>query len=435
MNISFKDLYQHCLDLGYEKYITDTGNEVIKVSNVAVLTYGNKYVNIVAISRHLVIKSKFIITVRCLADSSIRYIETTDDHTCIRIQKYSTLENVKASKLCVFDYVPINIDNCESVGVVLSVEKNGNWNEYIYDLEVEDDGHCYYANNILVHNSQFINITPMVEHFAAKNNISNVKDVSSFSKEQLDELVTELDDFINNDVNIYIKNLINSECHTTQGHNLRYAREYVAAQGMFFKKKHYITHIIKHDDKHVDKFKYSGVSCKKTEIPAGMKSFLKNIFEDTCTKNWNETDYKKYIDSVFSDFIKKEYDDISLYKTYNTEKASTGFMLSEKGAGAHARAANIYNELLTTLQIDKKYEKIRPGDQLRYCYINDTNPYGINVIAFRDSIPKEFADIFTINYDLMFEKIFLSSLKGYISIMKFNPYSPNNKAVCDISEL
>lgn len=434
MDISFKDLFQCCLDKGFKKTITPSGNEVIKTNNISILTYGNTYVNIVAVSRHLVNKAKYRITFRCTIDNSIKFIETTDDHTCITIDKYCILENIKASKLQPFDYIPVNIDDKEGYGVVLSVEKLEQWDEYVYDLEVEDDNHCYYANNVLVHNSQFINITPMVDIYINKHNLA-ATDISTFTKVQLDELVAELDDFISNDVNIYINNLINTECHTTQGHNLRYAREYVAAQGMFFKKKHYITHIIKQDDKHVDKFKYSGVSCKKTEIPASMKSFLKTIFEDTCIKNWNEVDYRKYIDSIFSEFVKTTYEDIALYKTYNTEKASTGFMVSEKGAGVHARGANIYNQLLSDLHIAEKYEKIKPGDQLRYCYINDANPYGINVIAFRDSIPEEFKEQFTINYDLMFEKIFLSSLKGYITVMKFNPYSPNNKAICDIADL
>jgi hypothetical protein len=435
MDICFKTLFQQCLDKGFQKTVTPSGNELIKVTGISILTYGNKYVNIVAISRHLVNKAKYRITVRCITDNSIHFIETTDDHTCIRIVDRYLFENVKASKLETFDYIPMNINNKECIGIILNIDKLEQWDDYVYDLEVEDDLHCYYANNILVHNSQFINITPMAEDYAIRNNIQNIKDVASFSKEQLDGLVSELDDFINNDVNIYVKNLINSECHTTQGHNLRYAREYVAAQGMFFKKKHYITHIIKHDDKHVDKFKYSGVSCKKTEIPASMKSFLKNIFEFTCIKNWNESDYRNYIDSVFSEFLQTNYEDIALYKTYNTEKASIGFMESEKGAGVHARGVNIYNQLLDDLHIAEKYEKIKPGDQLRYCYINDTNPYGINVIAFKESIPVEFKQIFTINYDLMFEKIFLSSLKGYINVMKFNSYNPNNKSICNISDL
>lgn len=437
MNIKFQDLFKQCEEK-FEKQVTSNGNEVIKVSGISVLGASAKYVNIVAISRHYVTKDRYKIHVYNSA-KKCKKIETTDDHTCIRWNQRYQIEQVKASQLkqgdVVFTYEDANNEAYrQPLGVVQLVQNLGPWNDYVYDLEVEDNSHMFYANDILIHNSQFIDISPIVDSYIKKNNLP-INDMSSLNQTQLDELIAELDDFVDNDVNVYIKDLVNKECHTTQGGNLHYSREYVASQAMFFKKKHYIVHIVKKDNKTVDQFKYSGVSVKKAEIPGDMKVYLKNIFEETCIKNWKQSDYRKYIDYVFDEFLKKNYEDISIYRTYSTEKASTGYMISEKGAGAHAKSANIYNQLIDELKISNKYEKINLGDQLRYCYINDTNPYGINIIAFKDYVPDEFKKIFTINYDLMFDKIFLSSLKGYISIMKFNEYSPNNKAICDISEL
>lgn len=433
MNISIKELFEYC-EKNFDKEITSSNNEVIKVSGISIKSIDNRDTDIIAISKHYVTKDKYRITIKSMVDDSIHYIDTTDDHTCIRITEDWYYERVKASQLKIYENVPLIVNDRAHLGLIISIDILGPWNDYVYDLEVDDESHTFYANNILIHNSQFINIAPIVDDYISRNNLS-ANSISELNQDQLDTFINELDNFIYNDVNVYIKNLINSECHTTQGGNLKYSREYVTAQGMFFKKKHYIVHLIKKDDKTVDVFKYSGVSCKKTEIPADMKYFLKTIFEDTCIKDWKESDYRKYIDMVFNEFLKKSYEDISLYKSYSTEKACIGFMISEKGTGAHARAANIYNQLLDDLHIGHKYEKINLGDQLRYCYIHNTNPYGIDVIAFKEYFPEEFKTIFTINYDLMFEKIFLSSLKGYIGIMKFNEYSPNNKSICDISDL
>lgn len=433
MNIEFKELFSQC-EQKFEKIITSSNNEVIKLSGISILTYGNKYVDISAISRHYVTKNRFKITVRSIADDSFHIIETTDDHTCIRINDQWFYENIKASELQKFDNIPLTVNNKEYLGVITNIENLGPWNDYVYDLEVGDKSHIFYANNILIHNSQFIDISPIVNEHLKLYNIEN-KNILALDQTQLDHLIEEIDTFVESDVNNYIKDLVNKECYSTQGHNLHYSREYVASQAMFFKKKHYIVHQIKKDDKNVNIFKYSGVSCKKAEIPIDMKFFLKNIFEETCNKNWKEYDYRKYIDMAYEEFLKKTYEDISLYKSYNTEKAVTGFMESEKRTGAHARAANIYNQLLDDLKIGNKYEKINLGDQLRYCYINESNKYGINVIAFKEYVPEEFKKIFTINYDLMFKKIFLSSLKGYISIMHFSDYSPSNKALCDINDL
>lgn len=431
MNISIEELYNKLLN-DNNIIVNDNNNVIISVNNVSIKTFGYKYVNIKAMSRHYVTKDKFRICVVLAGYEKI--IFTTNDHTCIYLNDEFEFENVKASELSVDDCIPIILNGEELLGVIKSIDNLGPWNEYVYDLEVEDNSHLFYANDILIHNSQFIDISPIVKNYISNNKL-DIENISGLSQEQLDEVISEIDDFVSNDVNNYIKNLINAECHTTRGDNLHYSREYVATQGMFFKKKHYIVHIVKKDDSTVDQFKYSGVSVKKAEIPADMKVYLKNIFEETCLKNWHESDYRKYVDKVFDEFLQKDYEHISIYKGYNTEKASTGFMESQKGTGAHARAANIYNQLIDDLKISNKYEKINVGDQLRYCYVNDTNNYGINIIAFKENIPDEFKSIFTINYELMFEKIFLKSLKGYVEIMKFNDYSPSNKSICDISEL
>ena len=36
-----------------------------------------------------------------------------------------------------------------------SIEKIENFNEYVYDIEVDDNSHTFIANNILVHNSVY----------------------------------------------------------------------------------------------------------------------------------------------------------------------------------------------------------------------------------------------------------------------------------------
>lgn len=436
MDISFKQLFEYCQEKNFDKVITENGNEVFRLpkNHISILRFFDIYTEVVAVSRHYTTKDKFRLAVYNFDDKKTYVIETTDDHTCITMSTECFHQNTKASKLKIGDLVPLRFGNDDVYGSIQNIENLGAWNDYVYDMEVNDGGHCYYANNILMHNSQFINIAPMVDHFIKENKCS-ATNIKELEQEDLDKLIKEVDDFINNEVNPYISELINNECHTTQGHNLKYSREYIASEAMFFKKKHYIVHIIKKDDKTVDQFKYSGVSVKKAEIPSDMKPYLKTIFEDTCINRWNETTYKNFIDKIYDEFLKKDYENISIYKTYNTEKAVKGFLEYEKGAGAHARSANIYNQLLDNLKLGNKYDKINVGEQLRYCYVHPENPFGIDVIGFKDYMPQEFKDIFSINYEVMFDKIFLSSLRGYTEIMKFNKYSPNNKSMFDINSI
>ena len=69
-------------------------------------------------------------------------------------------ENTNAKNLKVGDYVSIYVDkrlhktvDKEYIATIVKTEDLGTTDEWVYDLEVEDDMHAFYANDILVHNS------------------------------------------------------------------------------------------------------------------------------------------------------------------------------------------------------------------------------------------------------------------------------------------
>ncbi|NDF16564.1 MAG: hypothetical protein EB079_01150 [Verrucomicrobia bacterium] len=63
------------------------------------------------------------------------------------------------------EYFLDDIESCELVG-----EFN---DEYVYDVEIDDDTHTFIANDILVHNSLFVSFKPAVDHCEWKNLIFN----------------------------------------------------------------------------------------------------------------------------------------------------------------------------------------------------------------------------------------------------------------------
>ena len=52
------------------------------------------------------------------------------------------------------EYYFEDIECCEMIGEFED--------EYVYDIEVDDDTHTFIGNNILVHNSLYISFSPMV---------------------------------------------------------------------------------------------------------------------------------------------------------------------------------------------------------------------------------------------------------------------------------
>jgi DNA polymerase elongation subunit (family B) len=259
--------------------------------------------------------------------------------------------------------------------------------------------------------------------------------LSKFTRTQFKELSKELDNFVENDINTFVKNLINTNCHTNKGHHVRYGREYIASEGMFFKKKHYLVHIIDDEGTKTDKFKYSGIAVKKTQLPPEMKPFLKHIYEKTCIEHWTFQDYSEYLNNVFNNFKKYTFEDIAFNQTYNTEKQTTGYLKTERGTLSAVRGAHYYNQFIKDYNLSKKYDEIRLGDVIKFVYIYKNNKYNIDVIGFKDKFPIELKNEFKINYELMFQKLFIDTLDGYIHAMNFNKYNPANQMKENIFDL
>ena len=204
---------------------------------------------------------------------------------------------------------------------------------------------------------------------------------------------------------------------------------------MFFKRKLYLVHIIDDEGNRVDKFKYSGIGVKKTLIPAEMKPLLKHIYEKTCIERWGYPEYQSYLNKMFEQFKQYDIESIAMNQAYNTEKQVTGYLTSEKGTLSAVRAAHYYNHMLKEFKIEHQYDQIMLGDIIHYAYIYKNNQYNIDVIAYKNKFPDEFKQVFKIDYELMFEKLFVDTLKGYVEAMNFNKYQPANQMEVDIFSL
>jgi hypothetical protein len=444
--------------IGYAKVrVGDYGSDVDDYSK---RTLSDTYSSIVAISKHFVTKPLYKITAVKDSDGEKISVITTNDHTCAvyndvyhemlkdiherhitftdeTFKKYDSdkIISFKAAKdLKIGDIIPCSEEKmpilhhfCDSSAKITAVEEIDNSEgRYVYDIEVESGRHVYYANGILVHNSQFINLSPITKTKCREFGISESTRFSELP-ENVRKAVVDDAYHILDIVNANVEKLINTNCHTSQGNVVHYSLEYIAAEGFYFKPKHYIVHKIIEDDLPCNKFKYSGISVKKAEIPAEMKSFLKEVYEHTMTDEWHESDYLKKVEEAFNKYNTLDWGQLAFYKKYRTKKEAVSMTESEKGAGAHARAVNIYNGLLKELNLGGKYPEISIGDEFRYSYVLPTNRYGVNVIGFKGEFPREFRDIFTPDYTTMFEKIFTKSLENYINIMGYEKIDPSKR--------
>ena len=410
--------------------------EVIYPKGYEIKVLGNKYVKLVAVSRHKT--SKHLLKIAASVKKQFEEVVVTTDHVCMVYNDDHFFENVDAKHLKVGQYVSVydeSIDK-ELVGTISKIEDLGTTDDYVYDCEVDDESHTFYANNILVHNSQFCNIQCVTDDFKQKRGLC--EDLAKWSDEDKLALWKWVEDFVENEVNPFVQNdLVGKTYHTEHPEVLRYSLEYIGATGIYEKKKHYaVRKILSEGPEIVDKVKFSGIELKKATSPAAVKDILRDIYLGVLKENWHDHDFSKYINDAYEKFKELSIEDIAMWKGYNTAREASGFLKMELGATGISKACTYYNQMVEHLKIGKKYESILLGQKVRFAYVLPSNEYGIECIAFHDGQwPKEFDKIFKVDYDVMFDKLILSPLKGFMEATKFREVDPRKQVLCDIFEL
>jgi hypothetical protein len=435
--IEIGKLFQQLVDEG-RKVIKHKDYEMIYCGDIEVKTIGNKYSNIEYISRHKTPKNLVEITIK--TDTFDRSVTVTTDHVCMIYTEDHFFENVNAKNVKISDIVSVydEKNDMEIVGEVISINNIGLTDDYVYDLEVDDEKHSFYANDILIHNSQFVSIRCITEYFRNKYNLP--EKMIDWSDDYKLKLWKYVEDFVENDLNKYVQNLVREVYHSENPEVLRYSLEYIGDTGIYESKKHYGVRKILEDTPEIlaNEIKYSGIELKKASIPKKIKEYLGEIYNSALTKDWNDNDFKNYILKIYPEFEKLDINDIAIWKGYNTSRQATGFLKMEKGTTGIAKAATFYNQLISKqgLNIASKYDSIRIGDKVRVCYIKPTNKYNIDVIAFNDGqYPDEFKEIFQIDYEKMFDKLIKSPLKNFLIACKWKMCDPNNCNIMDIDDL
>ena len=441
--IDIKSLYDE-LSKTYE--VQDRNSyEVIYPNGFEIKTYGNRYVKLVAVSRHktnkhlvkIIIKTEKTIDKQYLAKHFDEVVVTTD-HVCMRYDRDHFFENVNAKNLKIDDYVSVydESEDKELIGTIVNIKDLGETEDYVYDCEVDDDMHAFYADNVLIHNSQFINIKCVTDHF--KQQYGYDENLAKWSDDAKLSLWKWIEEFVENEVNPFVQNdLVGKTYKTEHPEVLRYSLEYVGACGIYEAKKHYGVHkILSEGPEIVDSMKFSGIELKKASTPATVKEFLRDIYVGVLKHEWNERDFINYINESYDKFRSLSVNDVAIWKGYNTAREASGFLQMELGATGISKACTYYNQLLEHLKIGKKYDSILLGQKIRFVYVIPSNEYGIECIAFHDGQwPKEFDSIFTIDYETMFDKLIISPLKGFMEATKFRKVDPRKQVVFDIFEL
>lgn len=310
-----------------------------------------------------------------------------------------------------YDLVPVSSSN-------VSIEKcNDKFeDEYVYDIEVADNSHTFFANDILLHNSIYIRMDSVLLK------LFGTTDIDWNSDETIQKIKDYVDHEFQDDINKHCADFLCDTFFTDQ-RRVEFKREKISAQGDFLAKKHYVCHVVDNEGFRCDKFTYTGVDVKKNELPDSIKNLLKAAIEGFMIEDWSNNKFQVKIREIYNQFCELPIEKMSYIKNYSTKKSAEYFDL-EKGANAHAKAAEYYNQVLRETGLSSKYEFINMGDRFHYFYCHTDNPYGIAEIGYKDKWPKEFNKLFKPDINLMFQKTCMAPLRGFMENHAFAKFEP-----------
>ena len=281
--------------------------------------------------------------------------------------------------------------------------------------------------------SFFMNLEAVTKDFIKKYGWDD--NMNNWTDEQKLQLFDHMQKFTDEYLVPHVQDVITKEFHTTNAKVMKYGLEYMTSGGIFEGKKHYIVHkIVEENRKVVDKFKYTGIELKKAVVPPEIKKFMKDIyFTAVLDPKFNADAARKKMDEVYQEILKMSPNQLAKWQGYGTETSMEGFLQESKGATGIGKCANYYNQIVKKMGLDKKYALINVKDKVQTIYLKSTNKYGISQIGFPPKQwPKEFDEIFEIDYPVMMEKVVISPLKGMLkalgmdSLIKYNPSTVAN---------
>jgi DNA polymerase elongation subunit (family B) len=197
-------------------------------------------------------------------------------------------------------------------------------------------------------------------------------------------------------------------------------REVLADKAIWTAKKRYVINV--HNSEGVQyakpKIKVMGLEMVKSSTPAVIRDKLRDSIE--VILQGNEKNLHKYVMEFRKEFDKLPIQEIAFPRGVNGMKQYAGSPIYTKGTPIHVRGALLYNHYTKKMGLDKKYQPIRDGDKIKFVYVQTPNPLQEDIIAFPQELPKEFGLDSYIDYDKMFEKVFLDALQIVIESLGWN---------------
>ncbi|WJE87910.1 DNA polymerase [Phage C48C1] len=189
-------------------------------------------------------------------------------------------------------------------------------------------------------------------------------------------------------------------------------REVIADRGIWMAKKRYILNV--HNNEGVQyaepKLKMMGIEAIKSSTPQVVRDKFKQIFRVLIEGTENDT--QGFIRDFRAEFKSMPPEEVSFPRgVSDLDKWIDRETIFKKACPIHVRGALCYNNALRENQLVARYESVKTGEKVKFCYLKMPNGLGQNVVSFPLNLPPELNLHKYVDYDIMFDKTFLDPLE------------------------
>ena len=195
-------------------------------------------------------------------------------------------------------------------------------------------------------------------------------------------------------------------------------RECIAEKGIWTAKKRYILNVWDNEGVRYPepKLKMMGIEAVKSSTPAPCRKYIKECLN--IIMRGTEEELIDYIEKHRAIHKSLPPEEVAFPRSVNNiRKWKDPNLLYKKSTPIHVRASLLFNHHLKEKNITHKYNSIGEGEKIKFVFLKTPNPFGENVVAMINELPKEFGLTDYLDYDRMYEKGFIDPLRAILDVL------------------
>lgn len=302
-------------------------------------------------------------------------------------------------------------------GITLSGQLAVMWmlrkfNEYFNKaFKTTDVDYCIYSDT----DSVYLNLEPLITQFGGNKSVEGKIDfMDKFCKDVLSPFIEKCFVEMAEYMNAYEQKMV-------------MGRDTLSSKGIFCSKKKYILN--EYDSEGVrykePKKKIIGLQMIQSSTPKVIKEKLRESLD--LIINGAEEELQDYVLKLEHEFRKFQAEEISKPTGVDgVTKYSDTKTIYIKGTPIHVRGSLLFNKLVKDLKLDDKYQPIKDNDKIKYTYLKTPNPLREDVIAFPSELPEEFDLHKYVDFELQFQKVYLSPLNTILDAIGWTSHKSNS---------